>query len=314
MEKNNKQMNFYNILRNLFFIILILQFTPALISNLRTSFEETVNPSAHVAYLTINGPIFDSSFYVKKIEDFSENKDIKALLLKINSPGGYPGSCQAIFNELLKFKKKKPIVSFVENTCASGGYYVASASNKIFANSLSMIGSVGALMELPNVKGLLNNWMVNYTYVQAGEYKTAGSPVKDLTPKELAYLQNLANDNYKEFVKDIKAQRNVGADDKKWADGKVFTGSQALKLNMIDEIGSYSDAIAEIKKLINIEPDDKIKLVKPKKPTGLMKLFGAEEEYGEQGGLADKTAAFIHNVYQKFMVRCSVTSSDIQAH
>jgi protease IV len=300
--KKNKKMDFFSLLKNLFIILIFLQFAPMLFTNIRSFFQDIIVPKAHVGQLTIRGMIGDSTFYVKKIHKFLKDPDIKALLLKIDCPGGLPGSSQAIFNELNLFKKEKPVVVIVENICTSGAYYVACASNHIIATPSALIGGIGVLMQLPNVKDLMENWKVHFQYIQSGKYKTAGSPLKDNTPEELAYLQGLSDENYEQFTKDVAQSR--GLDKTKltvWADGKVFLGNQALKLKMIDEIGSQQQAIDQLKKLAKIESE--IKFIHPKKSSGVMQLFKSDEDEdsSEMSDFSSKTADFLHSVYLRFL-------------
>lgn len=301
--KRSKMDNFFNVIKNLFWILLVLSIAPMMLSGLKTSVEDMLFPKVHVGYLVINGEIKDSAYYVKKIEEFSKATDIKALLLKINSPGGYSGSSQVIFNELKKLSEKKPVVAWIENTGASGAYYVALAAHSIIASPISLVGSIGVFMELPNVKELLSSWKVDYRYVQSGAYKTTGSMVKDLSEKELEYLQALSDDQYDQFIKDVAACRHLSIKDHEvWANGKAFTGNQALKLKLVDKLGSYTDAIAEVKRLAKIE--EEIKLIQPKRPSNLMRLLSSDDEIGQDSmSVSDSVAGFLSDVCDKFSLK-----------
>ncbi len=293
---------FFTLIKNLFILLLFLQFAPMIFVNIKNYFQELIVPKSQVGQLNIKGLISDSTFYVKNIQKFLKDPQVKALFIKIDSPGGLPGSSQAIFNELNIFKKEKPIVVLVENVCASGGYYIASASNHIIASSCALVGSIGVLLQLPNVKELLENWKIKFKYIQSGKFKTAGSPLKDSTPEELAYLQKLSDGNYDQFTKDVAQSRKISlTQSKTWADGKVFLGIEAKKINLIDEIGSLQNAKDAIKKLAKIE--DEIKFVLPKRPTGIMRLFAGEEDDADYSGsdFSCQVATFLHNVYTKFI-------------
>jgi len=279
-DGKSRSEKFFSFIKNLFIVLLFLQFAPMVITGLKTTFEDLASPKVHVGYLAINGMIDNSTHYVKNIDKFLQDPDIKALLVKINSPGGFPGSAQAVFNELKRFKKSKPVVVLVENACASGAYYIAAGANTIIANPSSLVGSIGVLMQLPNVKELLESWKIHVQYVQSGTYKTAGSPVKALSPQEKEYLQQLSDDNYRQFIKDMAQARGLNLKDhKKWADGQIFTGTQALQLILIDKIGSFSDAREEIKKLAKVDED--IKLIAPKGQSGFLSMFASDDELGQ---------------------------------
>ena len=301
-NRTNKYGGFSNILKNIFFGMLILQFAPSVISSIKDGLEEAFYPKSQVGCLNITGLIRDSRYYTKRLEEFEKNSSIKALLVKIDSPGGYPGSSQAIFRELLKFKKKKPVVVWVENVCASGGYYIACAANKIIANPSSVVGSIGVMGVVPNVKELLNSWNIKVHHVQSGKYKTAGSPSRELTPEEMEYLQSSSDDIYEQFIKDVAQNRGlIEKDYEQWADGKVYTGNKALQLRLIDQVGAYSDAVDMIKKLANIK--DEIKFVTIQKSSGglLSRLFMGEEELGaEISSVSDMSAQVLSNASHKF--------------
>ena len=305
-QKRSRSETFFAFIKNLFIVLLFLQFAPSIISGIKSTLVDTIAPKTHVGYLTVSGPITDAAFYVKKIDDMSKDTEIKALFLRINSPGGYAGSSQAIFNELKKFRAKKPVVALIENMGASGAYYIAAAANSIVASPMAMVGSIGVLMELPNVKDLLLSWKVQYRYVQSGTFKTAGSMVKDLTKEELEYLQRMSDDNYHQFIKDVAEFRNLSVKDhKRWADGQVLTGNQALKLKLIDKLGSYNDALAEIKRLAKIPATDEVRLIPAKRPTGLARWFGSEDDDmgGDQMSAATHVAGFMGSVYHAFVTQ-----------
>jgi protease IV len=304
-KKRSKSEIFFTIVKNLFFVLLILQFAPLMISGLKSTVEDALFPKAHVGYLSINGSITDAAFYIKKLDEFAKSSDIQALLLRVNSPGGYSGTCNAVFSELKKFREQKPVVAVIENVGASGAYYIAMASNVVIANPLSMVGSIGVFMELPNFKELLSSWKINYRYIQSGDYKTAGSAVKELTPGEVVYLQKLSDNQYDQFVKDVaQCRKLIEKDHKTWADGKIFTGFQALDLKLIDKLGTMSDGIDEIKKLL--ETDEEIKLIHAKKQQSLLRMLSGSEDddFGSDSmSFAASVASFMHDVWTAFTLK-----------
>jgi protease-4 len=300
-EKKTKTNSFFGVLKNLFILLIFLQFAPTIVSNLKEQITEAISPKTHIGHITIKGMLSNSTFYVKKIREFHKDETIKALLLKIDCPGGLPGSAQAIFNELQYFKKDKPIVTLTENICTSAAYYIAAASNCIIAPASALVGGIGVFLQIPNVKELLEHWKITFQFIQKGEYKTAGSPLKDQTPAELTYLQGLADGNYVQFTKDVATSRNILLKQEKiWANGKVFLGTEGKRLGLIDVIGSYQEAEDAIKKLAKIPTSEEIKLIAPKRPSPFARLFGGDEDYGSSSELSSKTASFLHDVYAKF--------------
>ena len=295
--------NVLGIIKNIFWILLFLQFAPLFLGNIKSTFVDIMSPKVHVGYLTIKGEITDTSFYVKKIDEFAKDDEIQALFLRIDSPGGYSGSSQIIAHELKRFRKSKPVVALIENVGASGAYQIAAAANKIIASPQSLVGSIGTIMQVPNVKELLASWKGRFYQVQSGSYKTAGSPVGDMSDQDLAYLQSLADDHYDLFVKDIAEGRGLdAADHKKWADGKAFTGRQALELKLIDKLGSFNDALDELKEVAHIE--DEIKLIAAKKPQGIMQwLSGGDDAGGESQSFTDLIASHVGLALAKNLVQ-----------
>jgi len=299
-KENSKKFTFYGMLKTLFFLLITIQVASMMFTNVKKTIQETIQPKTQIGHLTIKGFIGDSTFYVKKIRSFAKRPEIKALLIKINSPGGIPGSSQAIFNELTKFKEKKPVVILVENVCASAAYYIAAASNHIIANPSSLVGSIGSFAQLPNIKGLMDDWKIKFKFIQSGKYKTAGNPFSEPTEEEMKYLQQLSDDIYEQFVSDVSKSRKLKKDDhKKWSDGKVFTGSQALKLKLIDQTGSLDEAITEIKKLAEIPEEEDIKFIKHKAPSGLMKFLKGEDDSEDNSHFSSCLSNFFSNVIDK---------------
>ena len=290
-----------------FVSLLILSFVPSVITGLKTSFDDAVSTKSHVGLISVQGMISDASVYTKQIEAFRKSDDVKGLILRINSPGGYSGSSEVVYRELLKFSKAKPVVAVIENVGASGAYYIAAAAHTIIASPMALVGSIGAVMELANIQRLLERFDVSVKYVQAGKFKTTGSMVKELTPEELAYLQRLSDDLYIHFMQDIAVARELKPEEHtQWADGQIFTGHQALKLGLIDALGSMSDGIDALKKLAKV--DGEIKMVHIKRQSGLMKMVLGDYDDDDGIDLATPIAGFMQRVGQK-LTQTSLISS-----
>jgi protease-4 len=310
ITNREKSETFFYYVKNIFVLLLLLSFAPTILSSLKNAIIDAISPKTGVGYLKLDGVLVDSSFYLKKIDAFSKDDNIKGLIIKINSPGGLPGSAQAIFSELKKFKRKKPVIVVVENLCASAAYYVAAGATKIIANPASLVGSIGVLLEMPNIKELLNSWKIKFNYIQSGQFKTAGSPLKDASHEEIVYLQKLADNTYAQFIKDVAESRRLSIKDfTKWADGKAFTGLQALELNLIDQIGTLQDGINEMKKLAKI--DTEVHLIHPKKIPALLRLFGAAEDDEYASSMAEKFGCFASTVYSRFIRQQAIEKSTV---
>lgn len=206
----------------------------------------------------------------KRIRDAAEDKNVKAIVLDINSPGGTVASVQNIYSELLKAKENgKKIVALFRDVAASGGFYIAMAADKIVAEPGTITGSVGVIMQTSNVEGLFGKIGVKVTPITSGKYKDMGSAYRPMTDAEKAILQDMVNDTYTQFFAAVKAGRpNVTPENlTEYTDGRVFTGQRAFNLGFIDKLGGEEEArllageLAGIKdpKIINQRPSDGIR-------------------------------------------------------
>lgn len=261
---------FQDYLKNIFWVLLILQFAPPVFKSIQKEWTDYAEPKNKIGLVLLNSCIMSSSRWNKELKKFFKDPEIKAILIKIESGGGAAGSTQAIFQEILQLKKEfpKPIVAYAENICASGAYQIAAATDHIVATSSALVGSIGAKLATQfKVKELLQNYKVQSHAIAAGDYKNCLDPFVDFTDDQKKMLQELVNDCYDQFSQDIMKYRHLSMSDKNiWADGKIFTGNEALKLKLIDEIGNQTTAINFIKTQI-LHADREIELVKIPAPS-----------------------------------------------
>lgn len=273
-------MTFFDYLKNIFFFLIILQIAPSILENVKKQYGKYLSPKTDVGVMSITGTLHDSGATIKQLKKIFKNKDIKAILLKIDSPGTVSGTGEAIYREILTYKKlyKKPIIALVENVAASGAYLIASSCDHIVAPGMSVIGSIGVTYSyLFQLKEFIEHYKINYVSIKAGEYKTVGDPFINMTQKERALLQEILNDSYHQFIKLIADQRPLSADDYKlWAEGKVFTGEHAKKLGLIDTVGALSQAITVLKEKALIETD--IRWVRPAPRGGLWGMLNGQDQ------------------------------------
>ncbi len=181
----------------------------------------------------------------KRIRQATQDKDVKAIVLDINSPGGTVASVQNIYSELLKAKEQgKKVVALMRDVAASGGFYIAMAADKIVAEPGTITGSVGVIMQTSNVEGLFDKIGVKVTPITSGKYKDMGSAFRPMTDAEKAILQDMVNDTYTQFFAAVKAGRpDVKAEDlTEYTDGRVFTGQRAFNLGFVDKLGGEEEA------------------------------------------------------------------------
>jgi len=213
-----------------------------------------------IAVVKIEGVILDSKDIIEELREHRENKSVKAIMLRIDSPGGAVAPSQEIYTEVLNIRDegKKKIVTSMGSVAASGGYYIASASDRIVANPGSVTGSIGVILELANVSGLMKKVGVESVVIKSGKFKDVGSLFRTMTPEERELLQGVIDDTYDQFVDAVAAGRGINKEDLlPIADGRVFTGRQAKKLGLVDDLGSMQDAIKITADIAGIkgEPD-----------------------------------------------------------
>lgn len=236
------------------------------ISNIENK-KLNISSNNAIGVIKLTGIIRDSSDIIKDLKDFADNKKIKAIILKINSPGGAVVPSQEIYREILKLRKKKKIYAYIQSLGASGAYYVASATDKIFANPGSIIGSIGVIIEFTNIKELLNKIGVKGITIKSGKFKDVGNPTREMTDEEKAYLKNLIMNVYNQFLKDVSLTRKIPLEKlRKIADGRVFTGEEGVKIGLVDRLGNFDDVIDFIKQKLGIKEKPEIVYPEKRKP------------------------------------------------
>jgi protease IV len=218
-----------------------------------------------VGVVEIEGIIVDGSAAVRELREHADNPSIKAVVLRVNSPGGVVAPTQEIFAAIQRARKAgKPVVASLGAVAASGGYYVAVAADRIYANPGTLTGSIGVVMQLANLEGLLKKVGVEYVVVKAGAYKDVGNFARTMSPEERKMLQALLDDVYSQFVEAVSEGRGLEKKDVlAFAEGRIYSGQQALALKMVDELGGFEDAVEAAGKLANIS--GRPKLVYPRK-------------------------------------------------
>lgn len=237
----------------LFFILIFLLFIVIIASGKSI----TSGLENRIAVIHIKGEIgsdanVDAESIVRLLKKAEEDESVKAVILRIDSPGGYAAASQEIANAIRKFKK--PIVASVGNSAASGAYWIASACDLIVCNQSSSIGSIGVIITIPTFGELLKKLGVKYVVIYKGKYKDLGNPSRDLTTEEKKLLEKHAEEIYKQFIEAVAVNRKMQVEKvKELATGEVFTGSEAIKLGLADKLGGFNDAVEEAKKLAKIK-------------------------------------------------------------
>jgi protease-4 len=219
-----------------------------------------------VALVEIEGLIVDAESVVRELEEHGEDASIRAVVVRIQSPGGVVAPTQEIHDAILRVRGQgKPVVASMGAIAASGGYYLAVAADRIVANPGTLTGSIGVLMQLADAEGLLRKVGVRLEVVKAGRHKDIGNPGRPLAPEERAILQTLLDDMYDQFVTAVARGRGLPpAAVREVADGRVYSGRRAKELRLIDDLGGLDDAVRTAGQLAGIT--GKPTLVRPRRP------------------------------------------------
>lgn len=217
--------------------------------------DETVSSgSEKIALVELNEPIVSSQDIVRQLKKYRDNRSVKAIVFRVESPGGGVAASQEIYEEVKKTRDSgKPIVVSMGAVAASGGYYVSCAATKIVANPGTLTGSIGVIFQFLHFSDLMKKLGIDESTFKSGRLKDSGSPFRKVTPEDEKYFQSLVADVYDQFVEVVAKERKMSISYvKKYADGRVFTGRQAKQLGFVDTLGTLEDAISIAAKLAGI--------------------------------------------------------------
>ena len=278
-----------------------------------TSKKSIATNANKVAVIELEGVIattYESNFFskeknatnlLKSLVTLQTDNEIKGAIIKMNTPGGTVATSQSIYNQIKKLRVSKPVVVVFDDVSASGGYYIASAADRIIAQEGSLTGSIGVIFSFMDYHSLLTNKLsINPVVIKSGKYKDIGSGSRAMTAEEKELMQNIVNDSYSQFIDAIKNGR-INRDDKytaektllseqnlmKYADGRIFTGRQAKKLGFVDILGDMDTAKTTIEKMVQEKFENKlpVKLVEYSKKSLFSDYFSTITEYNSQAKL-----------------------------
>lgn len=206
--------------------------------------ENPLNLGEKVGVIPIEGIIGDSGEIIDQINEFADSNGIRAVVLRIDTPGGSVAPSQEIYQAVRELRKKKKVVVSMGSVAASGGYLIAVAADRIVANPGTITGSISAVMHYANVEELLKKVGVRSSVIKSGKFKDIGSPVREMTAEERSLIQGIVDDIYDQFVRTVSENRKIPLSKiVQLADGRVFTGRQAKELGLIDDLGGLQDAV-----------------------------------------------------------------------
>jgi protease-4 len=230
-----------------------------------------------IALIRVEGVIVDSQATVGELKRFSENPSVKAIVLRIDTPGGGVVPSQEIYDAIKRVRNKnnKAVIASMGSVAASGGYYIAAATDRIVANPGTLTGSIGVIMETANVEGLLQKIGVEGIVIKSGKYKDVGSPLRKMSAEERGLLQAVMDDVHKQFIEAVAEGRSMELRAAQvLADGRIFTGRQAKEAKLVDELGDLEDAIQLAAEVVGIEGEPKV--VEPRRRFSLRELLDSK--------------------------------------
>jgi protease-4 len=229
------------------------------LSIILTFMEGKGSSGQKIGVIYVEGIILKSDDIIDELKEYRDDDSIKAIILRVNSPGGAVVPSQEIYDEVRETIKKKKVVVSMGSLAASGGYYISAPATKIIANPGTLTGSIGVILELPNVKGLMEKIGVKNEVIKSGKYKDLASVFREMGVEERGILQNVMDDVHEQFIAAVAKGRKMPYEKvKELADGRIFTGRQALALGLVDSIGDLQFAVKETGKLAGIKGEPKI--------------------------------------------------------
>ncbi len=248
-------------MKKLVIFILFILFFAGIYTYSTVSYKTTPK----IAIIDINGVISDSTDIIRQFRIVERDNSIKGIVLHVNSPGGAVGASQAIYRAIEKIRDKKPVVVSMENVAASGGYYVSSPANVIYANPGTITGSIGVIIQHVDATQILDKIGLKIENIKSGKNKDILYPNHKLTPEQKKLLEATILDVYEQFLDAIVKYRPIKKEElRKIADGRIFSGKQAKDLKLVDKLGNIQDAIEEAKKISKSPNAIVIKLKKEK--------------------------------------------------
>jgi len=262
---------------SVFLFFLLVVFTAGMLGG-----HSTVVPvGKKIGVLEVYGTIIDPQNLREQIVEFRDSAGIKAVVLRINSPGGGVAPSQEIYADLKSLAKEKPLIVTMGSVAASGGYYLAIAGERLFANPGSITGSIGVIMSFPDYRDLMDKIGVKAEVVKSGKFKDIGSSFREFSAADRSLLQGMIDDVHQQFVEAISEGRNIPVDRlRPYVDGRIFTGRQALEIGLVDELGSFNDAIKYAAKVAGLGDDPDLVYPEPEHEDFFERLIqGAASRY-----------------------------------
>ncbi|MGE0616792.1 MAG: signal peptide peptidase SppA [Bacteriovoracia bacterium] len=251
--------------------------------------------SGAVGVIELSGVIMESKKLTKQIRKFEKSDRIKAVVIRVDSPGGAVGPSQEIYEAVKKLNAKKPVVASMGSVAASGGFYVAMAARKIFSNPGTITGSIGVIMEFANLQRLYEWAKIQRFAIKTGKFKDGGASYREMTAEERALFQGMLDNVLAQFKRAVAEGRKLPLEKiTPIADGRIFSGEQAKELKLVDQLGTLQDAIAEAGKLADIKGEPRVVYPREHRRDRLLEFLldqpDEEDSRARAGGLVERLA------------------------
>lgn len=245
------------------------------LSGLIAFFQKQVPLGEKIALVRVEGPILEAKETVDELKGYTNDASIRAIVLRVNSPGGGVVPSQEIYSEMKRAVAAKKVVVSMGSVAASGGYYIAAPASRIIANPGTITGSIGVIMEVPNVRELMKKLGITTEVIKSGEHKDIASIFRGIGPEERAILQGVMDDVHEQFIGAVAEGRKLPVEEvRKIADGRVFSGRQAVEAKLVDELGDLDHAVKAAAKLAGIKGEPQVVTKKERSP--LLDLFSGK--------------------------------------
>jgi protease-4 len=246
-------------MKKLCVVLAVLLLATILVSLVVTFVGRYMPIGEKIALVRIEGPIVSSGSTIEQLRKYMKDSSVKAVVLRVDSPGGAVGPSQEIYEEVGKLVKVKPVVVSMGSVAASGGYYLSAPATKIYANPGTVTGSIGVIMEIPNFKGLMDKVGIRTEVIKSGKHKDLASVFRGIGKGDRAILQGVLDDVHDQFIRAVSEGRGIPYERvRKIADGRVFTGRQAKVVGLVDALGDLQDAIMEAASLGGIKGEPNV--------------------------------------------------------
>lgn len=265
----------------LLFVAVLFTVSLKIAKSLLDSGNTPISAKSGIGLVEVKGMILDSKETIRQLRHFLKQDGVKAVVLRVDSPGGIVAPSQEIFEEVRKFAAKKKIIVSMGSLAASGGYYISAPATMIYANPGTITASIGVILKLSNIEALMDKIGIKSHTLKTGKYKDSGSPLRKFSPEDRAMLQSVIDNTHEQFIRAVAEGRKLPIDQvRKIADGRILSGEQAKGAGLVDRLGTLQDAIEEAGKQAGIKGEPEV-ILPPKKKVNYLDLLadGVEEKF-----------------------------------